>query len=34
VNAVGIDVELTTEGDEPSCDFVGDKPSVSFSLPQ
>ena len=34
VEAVGLPVELTTEGDEPSCDFVGDKPSVSFSLPQ
>jgi hypothetical protein len=34
VEALGLPVELTTEGDEPSCTFVGDKPAVSFSLPQ
>lgn len=34
VEALGLPVELTTEGDEPSCVFVGDMPSVSFSLPQ
>lgn len=34
VIAVGIPVTLTTEGEEPSCTFVGDLPSVSFSLPQ
>ena len=32
VEAVGIPVELSTEGDEPSCTFVGDKPAVSFSI--
>ncbi len=32
VEAVSIPVELSTEGDEPSCTFVGDKPAVSFSI--
>ncbi len=32
VEAIGIAVPLSTEGDEPSCSFVGDKPSVSFTL--
>ncbi len=32
VEAVGIPVELSTVGDEPSCTFVGDKPAVSFSI--
>jgi hypothetical protein len=34
VTALGIPVVLTTEGTEPSCEFVGDMPSVSFSLEQ
>lgn len=33
VEALGLPVELTTEGAEASCQFVGDMPSVSFSLP-
>jgi hypothetical protein len=33
VEAVGLPVELTTEGDEPSCTFVdGVMPSVSFTI--
>jgi hypothetical protein len=32
VEALGLPVDLTTEGDEPSCMFVGDMPAVSFSL--
>jgi len=32
VEAVGQLVELSTEGAEPSCNFVGDLPSVSFSV--
>jgi hypothetical protein len=31
VVALGIPVTLTTEGDEPTCTFVGDKPSVQFT---
>ncbi|MBW1757224.1 MAG: hypothetical protein JRJ80_13765 [Deltaproteobacteria bacterium] len=34
LEALGLPVELTTEGAEASCQFVGDMPSVSFSLPQ
>ncbi len=34
VEALGIPVTLTTEGDEPSCEWTGDLPSVSFTLPQ
>ena len=34
VVALGIPVTLTTEGDDPSCQFVGAPPSVQFSLPQ
>lgn len=34
VEALGIPVVLTTEGDQPSCEFVGDLPAVSFSLEQ
>jgi hypothetical protein len=33
VEALGIPVVLTTEGAEPSCEFVGDLPTVSFTLP-
>jgi len=32
VEAVTIPVELSTEGDEPSCTFDGDMPSVSFAV--
>ncbi len=32
VEALGLPVELSTEGDEPSCNFVGDMPTVSFSV--
>jgi hypothetical protein len=34
VTALGIPVVLTTEGEEPSCEFVDDPPSVQFTLPQ
>jgi len=34
VTALNIPVVLTTEGDEPSCEFVGNLPSVQFTLPQ
>ncbi len=34
VVALGIPVTLTTEGADPTCQFVGDLPSVQFSLPQ
>lgn len=33
VEALGLPVVLTTEGAEPTCEFVGDMPSVQFSLP-
>jgi hypothetical protein len=32
VEALGLPVELSTEGAEPSCNFVGDMPTVSFSV--
>jgi hypothetical protein len=32
VEALGLPVELSTEGAEPSCEFVGDMPAVSFSV--
>lgn len=32
VEAIGIPVDLSTEGAEPSCNFVGDMPTVSFSV--
>ena len=32
VEALGLPVELSTEGAEPSCTFVGDMPTVSFSV--
>ena len=32
VIALTIPVTLTTEGEEPTCEFVGDLPSVQFSL--
>jgi hypothetical protein len=34
VIAFTIPVTLTTDGAEPTCEFVGDLPSVQFSLPQ
>jgi hypothetical protein len=34
VEAIGIPVGLSTEGDPPSCTFVGDLPAVSFSVIQ
>jgi hypothetical protein len=33
VVALGIPVTLTTEGDQPTCAFVGDLAAVQFSLP-
>ena len=32
VEALGLPVELSTEGAVPSCNFVGDMPAVSFSV--
>ena len=34
VEALGIPVTLTTEGADASCQWVGDLPSVSFTLPE
>lgn len=34
VEAVGLPVTLTTEGEEPTCEFVGDMPSVQFTIPE
>lgn len=33
VEALGLPVTLTTEGSEPSCQFVSDLPTVQFTLP-
>ena len=34
VTAIGLQVVLTTEGDDPACVFVGELPKVQFTLPQ